>query len=90
MLLTCFKVLIVSFLATAEGYKVLGVLPFISKSHFSIGHSILSSLLEAGNEVTVISPYPQKKQVKNYHDVDFSSSLVQFQNGMKKWIKSRN
>lgn len=52
------------------GFKVLGVLPFFSKSHFAIGNSILKSLHEAGHELTVISPFPLKKPLANYRDID--------------------
>jgi hypothetical protein len=63
------------------GFKVLGVLPFGSHSHFAIGNGILKSLVEVGHEVTVISPFPLKKPMENYHDVDFSELLQNFKEG---------
>lgn len=90
MKLICLAVFFVSILLTSDGYKVLGVLPFSSNSHFAIGHSILKSLLEAGNEVTVISPYPQKKPIDNYYDVDASAVLEEFKKGCKKkWLEMK-
>jgi glucuronosyltransferase len=68
-------------LVSINGFKVLGILPFGSNSHFAIGQGILKSLSKAGHEVTVISPYPQKKPVQNWHDVDASSVLKKFQEG---------
>lgn len=69
-------------LATAgDGYKVLGVMPFGSNSHFAIGHSIVKTLLDAGNEVTVISPFPQKKPLKNYRDVSIKDIMDKHMEG---------
>lgn len=65
----------------ADGLKVLGILPFGSTSHFTIGSSILKTLAKADHEVTVISPYPLKKPLKNYRDIDASSVLDLFQKG---------
>lgn len=70
----------------AHSLKILGVLPFGSNSHFAIGHSIVESLLKAGHEVTVISPYPQKMPVVNYTDIDMSSLLEDFKRGEKREI----
>lgn len=70
-----------SIVTLIQGFKVLGILPFGSKSHFAIGHSIVESLLNAGHSVTVISPYPQKKPIKNYTDIDVSPMLEAFKNG---------
>lgn len=77
-------ILVLNFVFAVDGFKVLGVLPFGSKSHFAIGHSILKSLLNDGNEVTVISPYPQKKKVENYNDIDVSSMLEEFKRSKNK------
>lgn len=57
------------FLVGINGLKILAVLPFASKSHFAIGHSIAKALAEAGHELTVVSPHPQKKPIKNYKDI---------------------
>jgi glucuronosyltransferase len=58
-----------------DGFKVLGILPFGSTSHFAIGHGIIKSLHKAGHEVTVISPYPQKKPLDNYRDISIKEVL---------------
>lgn len=51
------------------GLKVLGILPFFGKSHFAIGHSIVKSLHDAGHEITVWSPFPNKSPIANYTDI---------------------
>lgn len=53
-----------------SSYKILGIFPSMSKSHFIVGHALMRGLAEAGHEVTVLSPYPQSKPVKNYRDID--------------------
>lgn len=58
-----------------ESYKFLGVLHFSAKSHFIVGSALLKGLVEQGHEVTVISPYPLKQPMKNYHDVPVPSVL---------------
>lgn len=84
MKLTCVFIQFAIFLlGTTDGYKVLGILPFGSKSHFAVGHAIVKSLLRAGNEVTVISPYPQNKPIANYTDIDMSPFLDGFKKGVK-------
>lgn len=76
-----FFVALAAFFGRLDGYKVLGILPFGSASHFKIGHSIVDALREAGNEVTVISPYPLKKPVKNYRDISIADALEKFNEG---------
>lgn len=53
----------------ASALKILGVFPTYAKSHWSIGSSVAKSLLEAGHELTVITPYPTKNPPKNYKEV---------------------
>lgn len=51
------------------GLKVLGVMPFIGKSHFAFGGAIVNALHEAGHDVTVLSPFPRKSPAPNYRDI---------------------
>lgn len=67
--------------AFIEGYKVLGILPFMSNSHFAIGQSIVKTLHKAGHEVTVISPYPQKTPLTNFTDVSIADALEKAMKG---------
>lgn len=64
-----------------NGLKVLGIIPFPSKSHFAIGNGIIESLVDAGHEVTVMSPYPQRKNRPNYNEIDVSKILEIFESG---------
>lgn len=69
------------FVQNIKAFKVLGILPFASKSHHAIGSSILKSLADIGHEVTVISAFPFKEKVKNYHDIKVTKILEVFERG---------
>lgn len=64
-----------------DGLKVLGVLPFISKSHFALGHGIVTSLHDVGHQVTIISPFPSKKPIANYTDYDTTDIRIELNKG---------
>lgn len=51
------------------GYKIVGIFPAPSKSHYYIGHALMKGLAAQGHEVTVISPFQEKKPIKNYKEV---------------------
>ena len=59
-----------------SGYRFLGVLPIASKSHYYIGHNLLKGLALEGHEVTVISPFKEKKPIPNYNEVFLEHSWV--------------
>lgn len=62
-----------------DGLKILAVLPLASKSHWLIGHEIVKSLVDAGHEATVLTPYPLKDKIKNYEEVDISYIIKYFE-----------
>ncbi|CAO1424243.1 unnamed protein product [Diamesa tonsa] len=68
-----------AWLTLANAYKILGVFPMQSKSHFAIGNSVMKSLVDAGHEVTIISPYPSKKPQPNVRDISIAELLDDFQ-----------
>lgn len=66
-------------LACAHGYKILGVFPFGSKSHYAIGEATMRSLAEAGHEVTMVSVFEQKKPLPNFKQIkitDFYETVL--------------
>lgn len=69
------------YVENSGAFKVLGILPFGSKSHHAIGSSILKSLTEVGHEVTVLSAFPLKTKEKNYHDIKVTKILEVFERG---------
>lgn len=53
-----------------NGYKILGIFPTTGRSHYITGGALMKGLAAAGHEVTVISPFPQDKPVKNFRDIN--------------------
>ena len=44
----------------SQGARILGILPSVGRSHYIIGAGLMKALLDAGHEVTIVSPYPMK------------------------------
>lgn len=57
------------YIRVSESYKILGIFHTPSKSHYIAGGALMKALAEKGNDVTVISPFPQDKPVENFQDV---------------------
>lgn len=55
-------------------YNILAILPVASKSHYYIGHNLMKGLAKDGNQVTVISPFKEKKPIENYTEVFLENS----------------
>ncbi|KPJ17977.1 Ecdysteroid UDP-glucosyltransferase [Papilio machaon] len=47
------------------GYKILAVFPIPAGSHKILGNGVVNHLLNAGHEVTYITPFPENKTVPN-------------------------
>uniref|UniRef100_A0A182QE42 UDP-glucuronosyltransferase n=1 Tax=Anopheles farauti TaxID=69004 RepID=A0A182QE42_9DIPT len=60
--------------APTEGAKILAIFPTSARSHYIVGSALMKELARRGHEVTVINTFPQKKPLKNYHDIDISSA----------------
>lgn len=80
---------VVFFCNVTHGFKVLGILPMASKSHFAIGNSIAQTLYDAGHELTLITPYPSNKVKQNYREISYGD-LVEKMEADKGEIKSKS
>ncbi|XP_050501766.1 UDP-glycosyltransferase UGT5-like [Diabrotica virgifera virgifera] len=56
-------------ICTVHNYNVLIISPMVSSSHFYLGNALGRGLVEAGHQVTVVSPYEDKNPLKGYKDV---------------------
>ncbi|XP_053616041.1 uncharacterized protein LOC128678482 [Plodia interpunctella] len=56
-----------------ESYKILAVFPTKSTSHHNLAMGVVTTLLQAGHEVTQITPYPSKDLPPNLKQVDTSA-----------------
>ncbi|XP_055384246.1 UDP-glycosyltransferase UGT5-like [Condylostylus longicornis] len=67
--LYCVLATIASICMITNGYKILGVFPTMAKSHYIVGSSLMKGLAEKGHEITMISPFPLSKPMKNWRDI---------------------
>lgn len=62
----------------ASCYRILAVLPVPSRSHYYIGQNLMKGLAKEGHDVTVISPFKEKKPIENYNEVFLEHSWDEF------------
>ncbi|CAG5053486.1 unnamed protein product [Parnassius apollo] len=62
----------------SEAFKVLLVFPFPSRSHSILGEGYVRHLLNAGHEVTYISPYPMDNSNPNLRQISVADNLNAF------------
>ncbi|XP_075217442.1 UDP-glycosyltransferase UGT5-like isoform X4 [Lycorma delicatula] len=64
-----------TYIVCSESANILAFPTFPGYSHFIIIEPLLKALASRGHNVTVVSYFPQKIPVKNYHDIDVSHTL---------------
>lgn len=69
LLLNTALIILVLMVTVVSPYRVLGLFPHPGISHFHFFHPIMKGLAEAGHNVDVVSHFPDKNPVKNYHDL---------------------
>ncbi|XP_056636807.1 UDP-glycosyltransferase UGT5-like, partial [Diorhabda sublineata] len=52
-----------------KSYKILGVVPALPYSQFTLGLRLMKALADKGHQVTFVNSYPQKVPLKNIRDV---------------------
>lgn len=72
-------VLLALAISSGSGIKILGIFPTSGNSHFFVGQGIMKSLHSAGHEITMLSPFPQKKPMENWTDIDIPGVLEQWE-----------
>lgn len=65
-------------LYVCDGYNLLVIFPIPSKSHGILGDNFVKHLLDAGHEVTYITPYNKKEVHPNLKIVDVSENMKFF------------
>jgi glucuronosyltransferase len=70
------------FVSAADCYKILGIFPFGTTSHYAIGEATLKALAEAGHEITMISVEETKKPIKNFKWITIPDSLKTILQGL--------
>lgn len=59
---------------TVNSYRILGMFPTTSKSHYYLGHAIFKELAKQGHDVTLISPFQAKNLPPNYKEIFLEES----------------
>ncbi|XP_073959759.1 uncharacterized protein [Choristoneura fumiferana] len=77
--------LLVAVSQVCDAYKILVIFPLPGRSHNNLGQGIVRHLLEAGHEVTYVTPFPTNKTTSKYHEVDLSDMLKKFTDFEKKF-----
>ena len=70
MELKSFIVLVAIFFSgLTDASRILCLFPTPSRSNVVIASELLKGLAQRGHEVTMLSPFPLEKKIKNYRDV---------------------
>lgn len=68
------SILIVMIAGLSAGSRILFLFPTPSESHLIVVKGLSTTLAERGHDVTVVSPFPLKKAMKNYRDINVEVS----------------
>lgn len=68
-------VTVFAYYGASDAARILGVFNMPAPSHFILGSRLLKELAKRGHDVTMISPFPQKKPIPNYTDVNLEGLL---------------
>lgn len=74
--------------ASINCYKILGVFPCPSRSHYAVGHALMKGLADDGHEVTMVSPFSQNQPIKNYTEVLLEHSWAGYKRGIHSFVRS--
>ncbi|CAD6220307.1 GSCOCG00004995001-RA-CDS [Cotesia congregata] len=73
-------ILLISTLTVCDGYRILGIFPWNSRSHMMFHEQTMKGLARRGHQVDVVSIFPQKKPYPNYTDIDIPSATPEWTN----------
>ncbi|XP_047118228.1 UDP-glycosyltransferase UGT5-like [Schistocerca piceifrons] len=68
--------------APAQPANILAPIWFQARSHFAVYEPLLRALAARGHNVTVLSHYPQRAPLANYHDISLAGSAPLFTNNV--------
>ena len=69
--------------------KILSVFGYPGPSQYIMASTFLKALAERGHEVTSVSPFPQKKPLKNFRDIPVMENSKLFEGKYDVFNKSR-
>lgn len=73
--------LMLAITSSSSAINILGIFPTASESHYIVGESLMLGLAADGHNVTVISPFPQKSAIPNFHDYPLVGIVEELKSG---------
>jgi hypothetical protein len=73
-----------------DGARILGMLPFPSKSHMIIQRVLILELAGRGHQVTEVTPFLESKIVPNYTQTEMKADLATAAGGNGKRTRAGN
>lgn len=64
-----------------SSYRILGIVPTPSKSHYFVGSALMKGLAADGHEVTVAAAYKEKNTIPNYTEIYIDDVVQRFKSG---------
>lgn len=59
----------------SNGYRILGIAPLNTKSHWYTAEQVMKGLAKRGHQVDVVNHFPQKIPIPNYTDISLEESF---------------
>lgn len=63
--------------AVANGAQIFVVMPIFGQSHWNVMDAVLQTLLHAGHNITVVTPFIKKEKIANYTQVKYLYKRIQ-------------
>ncbi|XP_011168216.3 UDP-glucosyltransferase 2 [Solenopsis invicta] len=70
------------YLSVCNGYRLLGLFPLQSQSHFTMFEQLMKGLARKGHQVDMVSSFPLKKPYPNYTDIVTLPVAMKFTNNV--------
>uniref|UniRef100_A0A0K8VGV4 UDP-glucuronosyltransferase 2B1 n=1 Tax=Bactrocera latifrons TaxID=174628 RepID=A0A0K8VGV4_BACLA len=74
--------------ANVQAYRYLAIMPTGARSHHIVGSALMKELARRGHQVTVISPFPLKKPMENYVDIEIPTIKAVMENTASALLKT--
>jgi glucuronosyltransferase len=68
----------------SDGARILGVFPFLSKSHMIVERVLMLELASRGHQVTEVTPFLETKIVPNYTQIEVKTDFATATGGLGK------
>jgi glucuronosyltransferase len=74
----------------SHGARILGVFPFLSKSHMTVQRVLMLELAGRGHQVTEVTPFLESEIVPNYTQIEVKTDFAAATGGNCKRTRTGN